>query len=165
MNFLNAFSQLFEIEDSYQDLNQLLKINCDFEEIPLMTRVGREKVLIDEYGKENINAVLLNAALFCLANLELLAKKKKLQSHLYMITYPDVESDLELFGCYIPNLCIFKKEYISAFTRKNILSCDQAHWLFDSLNKLGFEDLFDLRFHQTLEFGERSTRIYLIPKK
>lgn len=62
--------------------------------------------------------MLLNATLFCLANLELLAKKKKLQAHLYMITYPDVESNLELFGCHIPNLCIFKKEYISASTRK-----------------------------------------------
>lgn len=164
MKHFEILNKLINVEESYSDLDKLLKFDYEFEEIPLITRLGREHKFIEYWGDKEINTYFLNVAIFLINSIKFYSNHKEYKNHNFMITYPDLEDGFKTFGCHIPNICIVKNEYLINFYKKKKLSYEQASWLFDSLQELGFKDSYDLYVHESLDFGEMSTRIYLIPK-
>ena len=164
MKHLDLLNKLANQENSFNNLDELLKFNYEFEEIPLLTRVSREDPFIKYWGKNCLTTYFLNTANYFLKTIKLYADHTEIKSQCFMLTYPDLESDLNIFGFYVPNLCIFQKEFLTNFLQKEILKYEQCPWIFDALNELGISQEYELRFNQNFEFGESSTRIYLIPK-
>lgn len=165
MKIIENLNRLANEELSYNNLNLLLKFPHDFEETPLISRLGREEDIVEDLGLKNLNPYLLNVANFFLNTIKLYADIKNIESQLFMITYPDVEDGFQTFSFHVPNLCIFKSSYLTNFINNEMLEeSENFMWLFDSLKILGLEDTYCIRFKKTLEFGEYSTRIYLIPR-
>lgn len=74
---LTLLNKLAELEKSYQEKNIIvfLKHPVEFEEIPIITRKGREDIFLELLSKKDFDVFFLNVALFYLNNIKLIAKK------------------------------------------------------------------------------------------
>ncbi|KPN70574.1 Imm15 family immunity protein [Neisseria sp. 83E34] len=170
MDYLKLLNTLAKKEKSYQEDNiiDLLTYPVEFEEIPLITRVGRETPFLGLLPKENLNSFFLNAAIFYLNNIKITARKilneKELNNLFFCITYPDANQRLfDLYNFYIPNLCITKMKYKESFENQTLLNLDKTPWLKNSLIELGYKNTFKpvySRFND--DFEDEIFRIFLL---
>lgn len=172
MEYLKLLNNLSNLEKTYDCLDEIIKQHykfCTFEEIPIVTRLGREKPFVDYFMQEGLNEFFLNVAVFYVNNINLYAKKIMSENDYknlsVFITYPNTTpEDFEVTGFYIPNICLTSKAYSFKFLENKILEFDDAVWLYDSLNSLNLQASFNIRYSVLEEFGEKLVRIYLLPK-
>jgi len=76
MEYLKLLTKLAKTEKSYQydEIIKLLKHPVEFEEIPLITRTGREKPFLKMLSPKQLNLFFLNTAIFYINNINLMAK-------------------------------------------------------------------------------------------
>jgi len=68
MEYLKLLTTLAKTEKSYQydEIIKILKHPVEFEEIPLITRTGREKPFLKILSPKQLNLFFLNTAIFTL---------------------------------------------------------------------------------------------------
>ena len=171
MHSLTLLNKLAELEKSYQEKNiiDFLKHPVEFEEIPIITRKGREDIFLELFSKKDFDIFFLNVALFYLNNIKLIARKvlsENERKDLFLcITYPDLELS-GLYGFNIPNICISKAKYKEKFEEKPKVNLDQMLWLKDSLEQLGYIDTFKIVYSKSDDgFGEEFSRVFLLNRE
>jgi len=168
MKYLELLTKLAKAEKSYQyydEIVNLLEYPTEFEEIPLITRTGREKPFSKILPKEKFNAFFLNTAIYYINNIKLMAKDILIDNDLSLcITYPDINSELhDLYGFYVPNICIFRSKYKKDFEKNQILNLDKFSWLNESLLDLNYKDFFNIVYSKFDDgFGHEIFRIFLL---
>ncbi|MFZ7109492.1 Imm15 family immunity protein [Avibacterium avium] len=170
MSYLKLLNNLMKKEIFYREENliDLLKYPTEFEEIPIITRTGREKPFLEFFDKKQLNSFLLNFAIFHLNNIKLIAKKHltpdELNKICFCLTYPNLDL-FDLYGFYIPNICVFKKRYYKSLMNKDKLNVIETKWLNDSLFEIGQQSRFKIVYEKfNDEFGYEIFRIFLLDK-
>lgn len=171
MQSLTLLNKLAKLEKSYQEKNiiDFLKYPVEFEEIPIITRKGREDIFLETFSKKDFNVFFLNVALFYLNNIKLMARKilteEERKALFFCITYPDLELS-DLYGFNIPNICISKTKYKEKFEEKPQVNLDQMLWLKNSLEQLGYIDTFKIVYSKSDDgFGGEFFRVFLLNKE
>ena len=125
MEYLKLLTTLAKTEKSYQydEIIKILKHPVEFEEIPLITRTGREKPFLKILSPKQLNLFFLNTAIFYIKNINLMAKDILIDNDLSIcITYPDISSESHnLYSFYIPNICIYRSKYENTFKKLSSL--------------------------------------------
>lgn len=169
MKYLEFLTKLAKTEKSYQDykITDLLQYPVEFEEIPLITRIGREKPFLKILPKEKFDLFFLNTAIFYINNIKITSKDILAKNNLSIcITYPDINSGLcDLYGFHIPNICIFKSKYKENFENNPILNLDDFKWLNESLLELNYKNVFNIVYSKFDDgFNNEIFRIFLLQK-
>ena len=171
MQSLTLLNKLAKLEKSYQEKNiiDFLKYPVEFEEIPIITRKGREDIFLETFSKKDFDVFFLNVALFYLNNIKLMARKvlseEERKDLFFCITYPDLELS-DLYGFNIPNICISKIKYKEKFEEKPQVNLDQMLWLKNSLEQLGYVDTFKVVYSKSDDdFGGEFFRVFLLNKE
>ncbi|OOF58866.1 Imm15 family immunity protein [Rodentibacter genomosp. 2] len=170
MSYLKLLNALMKKEISYREENliELLKYPTEFEEIPIITRTGREQPFLEFFNKKQLNSFLLNFSIFHLNNIKLFAKKHLTNDELnkiyFCLTYPNLDL-FDLYGFYIPNICISKAKYKEKFETKPKVNLDHMVWLKNSLEELGCIDSFKIVYSKFDDgFGGEIIRVFLLNK-
>lgn len=170
MSYLKLLNDLMKKEISYREENliELIKYPVEFEEIPIITRTGREKPFLEFFNKKQLNSFLLNFSIFHLNNVKLIAKKyltnDELNKICFCLTYPNLDL-FDLYGFYIPNICVFKREYYNSLINKDKLNIIETKWLSESLFEIGQENRFKIVYERFDDgFGYEIFRIFLLDK-
>ena len=158
---LENYSFNKEIEDTFHD-------TPIFDEIPLISRTDHCLNLEKIYTASQLNAYLLNTAIFYANHLKLTAYHamplEEFQKYLICITYPDVTDETTPFKFFIPNICITKAEHLILFQKKSDIAYDQAVWLYETLYLLNSQSCFDIKTNSFHDGYDVITRYYLFFK-
>ena len=84
----------------------------------------------------------------------------------FCITYPHADGSLfDLYGFYIPNLCITKMKYKQSFENEPLLNLDDTPWLKNAVAELGYENTFKIVYSKFDDgFGGEIFRVFLLNK-
>ena len=170
MEYLKLLTKLAKTEKSYQydEVIKLLKHPVEFEEIPLITRTGREKPFLKILSSKQLNLFFLNTAIFYINNINLMAKDILIDNDLSIcVTYPDITSELyNLYSFYVPNICIYKSKYKNTFKNYPVLNLENFSWLNEYSSDFNYKDIFNIVYSKFDDgFGHEIFRVFLLKKK
>lgn len=166
MKYLEELFRISDLEDySFnKDIDHTFHDTNIFDEVPLISRINHCSNLKKTYSATQLNADLLNTAIFYANHLKLRAfhtmPLEEHQKYLICITYPDFDNN-ECFGnVYIPNLCITQQRFLSEMSFSS-LEYEQAPWLFDALKLLNLQSKVVSKYTISKDEYGRYTRLYI----
>ncbi|SCZ54130.1 MULTISPECIES: Imm15 family immunity protein [unclassified Pseudomonas] len=119
MKLTDIYSKIIS-EEPYNDMDVFFANYESFEEIPLVSRYSRLKLLKDELSGSGASSFLTGLAVFLLNTLRLLEVSRS-ESVFFAVTFTDFEG-LEEQGTLIPNIFIYPKPasvgFFGKITRK-----------------------------------------------
>ncbi|BCT33428.1 Imm15 family immunity protein [Pseudomonas sp. BNK-6] len=168
MKLTDIYSKIIS-EEPYNDMDVFFESYESFEEIPLVSRYSRLKLLKDELGDSGASNFLTGLAVFLLNTLRLLEVSRS-ESVFFAVTFTDF-AGLEEQGILIPNIFIYPKPASVGFLEKiRENNGDLESWELQQVKRYfsnyGVETAFDFyesRFHDAV-CSEESVRVFAVPR-
>ena len=170
MKYLDELLRISDLENySFnREIDFTFHDSIIFDEVPLISRINHSSILEKNYSATQVNAYLLNTAIFYANHLKLRAfhtmALEEYQKYLICITYPDVNDQETPFKFFVPNICITKAENLNYFQKASNLEFVQAVWLKESLQLLNYQSCFDIKTSSSHNDYDETTRYFLLFK-
>lgn len=168
MKLTDFYSKIIS-KEPYNDMEMFFESYESFEEVPIVSRYTRLKILKDEMGSNGASDFLTGLAVFLLNTLRLLGVSRN-DNVFFAVTFTDFEG-LEEQGVLIPNIFIYPKSNSDDFlekvreNHKGLASWEMTE-VKKSFSKGGAEAAFDFyesRFYDAA-CAEEIVRVFAIPK-
>lgn len=115
MKFTELYSRIIS-KEAYNDMAVFFESHESFEEIPLVSRYSRLKLLRDEMNDSGVSGFLIGLAVFLLNTLRWL-ETSRTEGVFFAVTFTDF-SGLEEQGVLMPNIFIYPKSASVGFLEK-----------------------------------------------
>lgn len=168
MKLTDIYSKIIS-EEPYNDMDVFFENYESFEEIPLVSRYSRLKLLKDELSGSGASNFLTGLAVFLLNTLRLLEVSRS-ESVFFAVSFTDFEG-LEEQGILIPNIFIYPKPASVGFLEKvrendGGLESWEMQEVKSHFSNCGVETAFDFyesRFHYAV-CAEEIVRVFAVPR-
>jgi hypothetical protein len=156
-------------KEPYNDMDVFFESYESFEEIPLVSRYGRLKHLMDEMSSDGVSDFLTGLALFVLNTLRVLEVSTG-KDVFFAVTFTDFEG-LEQQGVLIPNIFIYAKPASVSFLEKvrehdRGLASKEMKEVKKHFSSCGAETAFD--FYESRSYdaacAEEIVRVFAVPR-
>lgn len=168
MKLTDIYSKIIS-EEPYNDMDIFFAHYESFEEIPLVSRYSRLKLLKDELNGSGASSFLTGLAVFLLNTLRLLEVSRS-ESVFFAVTFTDFEG-LKEQGTLIPNIFIYPKPASVGFLEKlqendGGLESREMQEVKRHFSNCGVETAFDFhesRFHDAV-CDEEIVRVFAVAR-
>ncbi|WP_350616354.1 Imm15 family immunity protein [Pseudomonas sp. HY7a-MNA-CIBAN-0227] len=157
-------------QEPYNDMSVFFSSYESFEEIPLISRYSRLKLLKNRMSDDSVSDFLVGLSFFLLNSIKALSLKAADDSIFFAVTFTGFEI-LEEQGVIIPNIFIYPKPASINFLEKiqknssneNSQEVKEVKRHFLRCNLDNIFDFYESRFYDSA-CGEDIVRVFVIPK-
>ncbi len=170
MNLTKLFRKIIS-KEPYNDLSVFFSEFESFEEMPLISRYHRLKVLKKSIGSDKSSEFLISLAFFLIGSIRALSATKDREDIFFAVSFPDFDLFAEQ-GVLMPHIFVYPEAGSTGFLEK--IKAKQKHEdsremgevkeHFSRCNLEAIFDFYESRFYDSAS-GEDIIRIYAVPKK
>lgn len=158
-------------KEPYNDLSVFFSDFESFEEIPLISRHHRLKLLTKSIENDNVSDFLIGLSFFLMTSIRTLSVTKKSKDIFFAVSFPDFDLFAEQ-GVLMPHIFIYPAAVSTCFVEKikakqrteSSREMNEVKRHFARCNLEPIFEFYESRFHDSAS-GEDIIRIYAVPKK